>query len=88
MRITRIYMILTVIGLVLTTQCKQPDEVEPIKHNKIREITTAFKDSGLVIFRNSLKTISTDKDASSSVFDRVNWNTVYKVFNSETKLTT
>jgi len=79
---------LTLIGLILTTQCGQPDGIEPDKIDKVREFTTASKNEGIANFKNFMKTASSSGRVQSSIYDRVNWNKVYRVFNSETQLTT
>ena len=81
----KIHVILTLIILILATKCGLQDGVEPVS---TREFTTAFKDEGLASIKNSMKISNSNGRLNSTIFDRVNWNKVYKVFNSETQLTT
>lgn len=68
------------------TECSEPIEIKSIE--KIRQFTTILSDKNLAEFRNKITSTNANSKINSTILERINWNTVYKVFNNETQLTT
>ncbi|MFT7197135.1 MAG: hypothetical protein ACI83W_001502 [Marinoscillum sp.] len=88
MKYRKIHVVLTIIATIFTSHCGQPDGIEQVKPDMIREFTSAFKEKSLTDFKNSNSTASANGRANPNELNRVNWNKVYKVFNTETQITT